>query len=31
MVTQAPRDLLLRTKAKIKRRAGITQGETLEL
>jgi enoyl-CoA hydratase len=31
MVTQAPRELLLRTKAKIKRRADITQGETLEL
>jgi enoyl-CoA hydratase/carnithine racemase len=31
MVTQAPRDILLRTKAKVKRRAGITHGATLDL
>ena len=31
MITQAPRDILLRTKAKIGRRAGITEGETLNL
>ena len=31
MVTQAPREVLLRTKAKIVRRAGVTQGETLDL
>jgi enoyl-CoA hydratase len=31
MVTQAPREVVLRTKAKIKRRANITQGETLDL
>jgi enoyl-CoA hydratase/carnithine racemase len=31
MVTQAPRDILLRTKAKVTRRANVTQGETLDL
>jgi enoyl-CoA hydratase len=31
MITQAPRDVLLRTKAKITRRAGVTEGETLNL
>ena len=31
MVTQAPREVLLRTKAKIVRRAGTSQGETLDL
>ena len=31
MITQAPSDILLRTKAKVKRRAGITQGATLDL
>ena len=31
MISQAPPELLRRTKAKIKRRAGITQGETLDL
>ena len=31
MVTQAPRDILLRTKAKVNRRANITQGATLDL
>ena len=31
MVTQAPRDVLLRTKAKVRRRANVTQGETLDL
>jgi enoyl-CoA hydratase len=31
MVTQAPREILLRTKAKVKRRADVTQGATLDL
>ena len=31
LVTQAPRDILLRTKAKMKRRANITEGGTLDL
>jgi len=31
LMTQAPRDVLLRTKAKIVRRAGVTQGATLDL
>jgi enoyl-CoA hydratase/carnithine racemase len=31
MVTQAPRDVLLRTKAKVKRRANVVQGATLDL
>ena len=31
MITHAPRDVLVRTKAKIVRRAGVTQGETLDL
>jgi hypothetical protein len=31
MVTQAPREVLLRTKAKMTRRAGVTQGDTLAL
>lgn len=31
MITQAPRDVLLRTKAKMSRRAGISQGDTLAL
>jgi enoyl-CoA hydratase/carnithine racemase len=31
MIVRAPREVLLRTKAKIQRRAGITVGETLEL
>jgi len=31
MITQAPRDILMRTKAKVQRRAGITQGATLDL
>jgi enoyl-CoA hydratase len=31
MITHAPRDVLLRTKAKITRRAGVTEGETLNL
>jgi enoyl-CoA hydratase len=31
MITQAPRDILMRTKAKVQRRAGITHGATLDL
>jgi enoyl-CoA hydratase len=31
MVTQAPRDVLLRTKAKVKRRANVVQSATLDL
>lgn len=31
MITRAPREVLLRTKAKIVRRAGVTEGETLDL
>jgi len=31
MVTQAPRDVLVRTKAKVRRRANVTQGYTLDL